>query len=95
MTKNPEIDPSTPDHGTPGDEITMPGRFFGTKKGKVYIEYEKDGQRAACPIKLWTMEPATGTSEVRFRIPQIKYSGPCVLIIANKVGALEKPFTIG
>jgi hypothetical protein len=97
MTKNPEIDPGTPDYGTPGDVITVPGRFFGNKKGKVYIEYEKDGQsrRAACPIKLWTMEPATGTSEVRFRIPQIKYSGPCVLIIANKVGALEKPFTIG
>jgi hypothetical protein len=75
----------------------MPGRFFSTRKGKVFIEYEKDGKprRVACPIKLWTMDPATGTSEVRFRIPQVKYSGPCVLIIANKVGAVEKPFTIG
>jgi hypothetical protein len=97
MTKNPEIDLGTPDHGTPGGEITMPGRFFSTRKGKVFIEYEKDGKprRVACPIKLWTMDPATGTSEVRFRIPQVKYSGPCVLIIANKVGAVEKPFTIG
>jgi len=97
MVRPPVVEALPVGLGSKGDVITVPGRFFGTKKGKVYIEYEKDGQprRASCPIKLWTMEPATGTSEVRFRIPQIKYSGPCVLIIANKVGALEKPFTIG
>jgi len=94
----PKIDDPNPTyHGTPGDEITILGRFFGTKKGKVYIEYEKDGRprRASCPIRSWTMEPATGTSEVRFRIPNINYSGPCALVVANKVGAAEKPFTIG
>ena len=40
------------------------------------------------------MDAATGASEIRFQVPKIKYSGPCVLIITNKVGAVEKPFTI-
>jgi hypothetical protein len=95
-TKNPEIDPLSTDHGSPGDEITIPGRFFSTRKGKAYIEYEKNGQprRVVCPIKSWTMDPGTGASEIRFQVPKVKYSGPCVLIIANKVGAVETSFSI-
>jgi hypothetical protein len=94
--KNPEMDPLSTDHGAPGKEITMPGRFFSTRKGKVYINYEENGQirKKNCTVKSWTMDPATGTSEIRFQVPKIKYSGPCVLIIANKVGAVEKPFAI-
>lgn len=94
--KNPEMDPLSTDHSAPGDEITMTGRFFSTRKGKVYIEYEKDGQirKKSCTVKSWAMDAATGASEIRLQVPKIKYSGPCVLIIANKVGAVEKPFTI-
>jgi hypothetical protein len=46
-------DPLSTDHGTPGDEITMPGRFFSTRKGKVYIEYEENGQirKKSCTVK--------------------------------------------
>jgi hypothetical protein len=96
MAKNPEIDPSTPDHGIPGDEITMPGRFFSTKKGKVYIEYEENGQirKKSCTVKLWVMDPATGAGEIRFQVPKVKYSGPCGLIVANKAGTVETTFTI-
>jgi hypothetical protein len=94
--KNPEMDPLSTDHGSPGDEITIPGRFFSARKGKVYIEYEKDGQprRVMCPVKSWVMDPLTGASEIRFQVPKIKYSGPCVLIIANKAGTVETTFTI-
>ncbi len=94
--KNPEMDPLSTDHGAPGDEITIPGRFFSARKGKVYIEYETNGQirKKSCTVKSWAMDAATGASEIRFQVPKIKYSGPCVLIIANKVGAVEKPFAI-
>ena len=94
--KNPEMDPLSTDHGAPGDDITISGRFFSTRKGKVYIEYEENGQirKKSCTVKSWAMDASTGASEIRFQVPKIKYSGPCVLIIANKVGAVEKPFTI-
>jgi hypothetical protein len=94
--KAPEIDPLSIDHGSPGDEITIPGRFFGARKGKVYLEYEKDGQprRVMCPVKSWVMDPATGAGEIIFRVPMVHYSGPCGLIVANKVGTVETTFTI-
>ena len=94
--KNPEMDPLSTDHGAPGDDITISGRFFSTRKGKVYIEYEENGQirKKSCTVKSWAMDASTGASEIRIQVPKIKYSGPCVLIIANKVGAVEKPFTI-
>jgi hypothetical protein len=94
--KNPEMDPLSTDHGAPGDDITISGRFFSTRKGKVYIEYEENGQirKKSCTVKSWAMDASTGASEIRIQVPMIKYSGPCVLIIANKVGAVEKPFTI-
>jgi hypothetical protein len=94
--KAPEIDSLLMDHGSPGDEITIPGRFFSARKGKVYIEYEKDGQprRVMCPVKSWAMDAATGASEIRFQVPKVKYSGPCGLIIANKAGTVETSFSI-
>lgn len=93
---NPVIDSLSIDHGSSGDEITTAGRFFSTRKGKVYIEYGENGQirKKSCTVKSWAMDAATGTSEIRLQVPKIKYSGPCVLIIANKVGAVEQPFTI-
>jgi len=94
--KAPEIDPLPIDHGSPGDEITIPGRFFSARKGKVYVEYEKDGQprRVMCPVKSWAMDPVTGAGEITFRLPRINYSGPCGLIVANKTGTVETTFTI-
>ena len=41
--KNPELDPLSDSNrsGRPGVEIIVTGKFFGTKKGKVYLEYQK------------------------------------------------------
>lgn len=95
--KKPELDPQVPDRGSPGDEITISGKYFGTRKGKIFIEYDLNGKirKASCFAKSWTMDTATGISEAVIRLPKIKYSGPSVLTISNKVGAAEKNFTIG
>jgi hypothetical protein len=94
--KVPEIDPLPIDHGSPGDEITVPGRFFSTKRGKVYIEYEKEGQPrwVMCPLKSWTMNRATGLSEIRFRVPKGIEAGTYPLRVVNKIGTGETTFTI-
>lgn len=92
----PEIDPMAQDSGARGDKVVLHGKFFGTKKGRVTVQYEINGmpQQTTCPVRSWTMEPATGASSIIFRVPLMKYSGPCVLIVTNKVGATEKAFTI-
>ena len=38
--KAPEIVLVNPNVGSAGDQITIHGHFFGTKKGKVYLGYE-------------------------------------------------------
>jgi len=41
----PSVDPN---FGSEGDQISIKRMFFGTKKGKVYLE--KDGVKKACKI---------------------------------------------
>ena len=91
--KNPELDPLTDDNrsGTPEEEITLTGRFFGTKKGKVYLEYkDSKGQtkKKTCKVTYWNMIPSTGVSELRFIVPKISKTftvGPHPLKIDNKI----------
>ena len=67
--KNPELDPLTDDNksGIPEEEIVLTGKFFGTKKGKVYLEYtDSKGQtkKKSCKVTYWYMNPTTGESEL-------------------------------
>ncbi len=39
--KAPEIVSVEPNDGTAGDQITIDGHFFGTSKGKIYLDYEQ------------------------------------------------------
>ena len=92
--KNPELDPLTDDNkgGLPEEEIVLTGRFFGTKKGKVYLEYtDSKGQtkKKSCKVSYWYMNPTTGESEIRFIVPKVSKSftlGPHPLTIVNKIG---------
>jgi hypothetical protein len=91
--KNPELDPLTEANrgGIPEEEIVLTGRFFGTKKGKVYIEYtDSKGQtkKKTCKVTYWNMIPATGESELRFIVPKISKTftvGPHPLKVDNKI----------
>jgi hypothetical protein len=71
LVKPPEIHSLDQGDGTAWDQITVQGRFFGTKKGKVYLEYEEDGTpvRKNCKVLRWAMEPTSGDGEIVFVVP--------------------------
>jgi len=94
---NPELNLLSIDHGTPGTEMSITVKFFGTEKGKVYVEYQKNGQikKKSCKVTYWFMDATTGVSEIRFLVPK----GPdpdttYPLWVTNKVGAATTTFTI-
>ena len=73
----PVFDAGVNDHGAPGQPITINGNFFGTKKGKVYLEYL--GKNKNCKVTNWTMNSIT------FLIPKKLAEGRCLLNISNKI----------
>jgi hypothetical protein len=100
--KNPELDPLADNSGRPEDEITLTGNFFGTKKGKVYLEYQSNGQTKTknCKVTYWYMNPTTGASELRFLVPKVSKTFPAAdypLKVTNKVGkaTASTNFTVG
>ena len=95
----PVIDEVSPGQGSPGETITMRGKFFSTKKGKVYIEYEdKNGQtkKKNCRVKSWDMDTTTGQSTIIFEVPKGPEPSinPYSLFVTNKVGQTSAFFTI-
>ena len=81
-------------HGVAGiTPITITGNFFSTKKGKVYLEYEKNGlpKKKYCKVTSWGMDSIT------FIAPKGLVSGVAYpLRVINKVGIAEEApeFTI-
>jgi hypothetical protein len=91
--KYPGIDSLDFYHGAIGDPITITGNFFSTKKGKVYLEYEKNGlpKNKNCKVTSWNMDSIT------FVVPKGLVSGTAYpLKVINKVGIAGAPsdFTI-
>jgi len=97
--KSPELDlPLALDHGTPDTPITITGRFFSTKKGKVYLEDSVTGKKKTCKITNWYMDRSNGDSTLTFIVPKLPkgfaYGVAYPLKIANKVGVAETTFTV-
>jgi hypothetical protein len=88
--KSSEVDSYSNDNGAPGDEVSIVGKFFGTKKGKVYIAQPSGGETKPkkCKIVRWTMAPVSGTSEIKFLVPKLD-PGSYSLRMTNKVGSIE------
>ncbi len=85
----PEIESTDPGHGASGDEITLAGKFFGTKKGKVTLGGKN------CRVLSWTMNPSTGESNIRFVVPTKLDPGTDDLkVIVNGVGEDTISFTV-
>jgi hypothetical protein len=79
--KAPEIGPLDPISGSPGDQVTIHGLFFGTKKGKVTLEGK------ICKVLSWTMDSTTGVSEIQFVVPKGLSAGAHELkVITTGVG---------
>ena len=86
--KAPEIDSVEPTHGSTGDETTVNGLFFGTKKGKVRLGGKN------CKVLNWTMGSATGEGEIRFVVPKGLSPGTHELKITNGVESDATNFTV-
>ena len=62
-----------------GLKLSITGKFFGTKKPKVYLEYtDKNGQtkKKNCKVTSWSMNRTTGESELKFFVPKLPNSFP-------------------
>ena len=90
--KLPEIDLLSDDHGAPGVSRTITGDFFSIKKGKVYLDYDKNGQpkKKNCKVTSWAMDSIT------FMVPKGLTPATYPLKVINKVGTAEAPsgFTV-
>jgi lysophospholipase L1-like esterase len=93
--KPPEVDSLDFYAGAARDPITITGTFFGTRKGSVFLEYEKNGKlkRKVCKVKSWGMDTIT------FLVPKTSKRfppGTYPLKVINKVGIAGAPsdFTI-
>lgn len=71
------------------EEIIVTGKFFGTKKGKVYLYDLITEKKRNCKITDWKMNESTGVSELTFVVPKPSKSFPAgsyQLKVANKFG---------
>ena len=97
---DPELGTMSAINGTPGSEITIDGKFFSNKKGRVYLENPSTGKIKKCKVTSWFMDPATGVSQATFIVPKISKifpAGTYQLVVTNKVGttAQTTSFTVG
>jgi len=87
----PTIEPIDIDSGLPGDQIEISGNYFGSKKGKIYLEDQFSGLTRRCRVISWSMDPTTGESSVIFTVPKPRGYVPGVatsytLKVTNKIG---------
>ena len=87
VVRPPEVFEVEPLQGGVGAEVILRGRFFGTKKGKIYFEHIATGVRKSGKVIAWPIDPAigTGVAEIRFAVPKVA-AGTYRLIVVNKVG---------
>jgi 2',3'-cyclic-nucleotide 2'-phosphodiesterase (5'-nucleotidase family) len=86
----PEILFVDPNSGVSGDERVISGNNFGSKKGKVFL-----GNKS-CKVLSWTMDAATGESDITFIVPKKMASGTYDVTVTGKAGSatLVGGFTI-
>ena len=92
--KAPEIVSVDPNAGTTGNEITIRGYFFGTKKPKVYLGHDMNGkaEKKSCSVVRWTVaDPSTGEGDIVCKVPKGLPEGIYDVIVTNSVGSDTKP----
>ena len=99
--KEPENVSVDADLGLPGDQIEITGNYFGSKKGKIYLEDPVTERMEKCRVISWSMDPTNGESTVIFAVPKPKgyvpgIPTPYTLKVTNKIGTAtaSTPFTI-
>jgi hypothetical protein len=90
----PEILLIDPDSGSLAEEIEVSGNYFGTKKGKIYLDDPVSGKKKICKVTEWSMyDRVNGASRIRFIVPKLN-SGDYTLKVTNKVGTAQTIFTV-
>jgi hypothetical protein len=95
--KKPEIDSLSVNHGVTKASVDIYGKFFGTKRPRIYLEYtNKNGHARArrCRVTSWAMDSNTGVSRINFRVPRSLEPKDYQLKVVNKVGAATTSFTV-
>jgi hypothetical protein len=88
QVKAPEVFTIIPEGGYAGDVVTIKGKFFGKKKGKLILSDKK------CKVTSWTMDARTGVSEAKFAVPTKLDPGYYTLTLTNKVGSSPIDFEL-
>ena len=98
IVRNPEINYLSSNSGKPGSKISIFGKFFGSKKPKVYLEYESTkgrDKKRYCRVSSWSMNPNTNEGTIEFVVPKVPkgYNAGSFfqLKIKNRVGITEEP----
>ncbi len=86
--KVPRIDSIDPPSGSAGDKITVDGFFFGKTKGTVTLGGKN------CKVSEWTMDQATGESQLQFVVPKGLSSGDKKLKVTNFIGSAKASFEV-
>jgi hypothetical protein len=81
----PSIDLIDPDSGSPKDEVTITGSFFGTKKVKAYMG-DGIGKSKKGKVVSLTMDANTGASRLVILVPKKLAPGLYDVTVTNKVG---------
>jgi DNA-binding beta-propeller fold protein YncE len=87
-----------PRTGLAGDEITVSGAFFGTRKGQVFFLWS-DGartRRSRFRPRSWSMDPLAGASEIVARVPEgLPTETTGQLVVQNRLGSSRVHFHHG
>jgi len=73
VVRPPEIYSIDQGAGTAWEQIAVRGKFFGTVKGKIYLEHDgaEGPERKNCKVSRWTMDSTTGEGEIVFVVPRM------------------------
>ena len=89
---NPSIIEMISGSGTQGETVTVNGKFFTTKKPKVYLIHKETSKKKKCKVISYTMNTQTGESLLQFVIPLNNFYEHRLLLI-TKIGQVEFDYT--
>ncbi len=92
---NPVIDSVLPLAAPVGEEIEITGRFFGAKKGKIYLDNQSAGKMQSCKVTSWIMNKTSGDSTARFIVPKLPNGVYPLYVVNKKVGTSQDGIDFG
>jgi hypothetical protein len=90
----PTIDDITSNSCSIGGENVISGKFFSTKKPKVYLLNTVTSRKYRCKVSTFSMDPDTGESSLQFSVPNVPNldAGNYELMLKTKTGQTSMSF---